>query len=104
MSYERPRGLIYYYRAKRIDGRVVKEYLGGGAAAAAAAAEDEQRRSERRVQRCRDLELEKLLSDLLQEFQSYWAMSDRLLTIGLEAHHYHRRRGEWRRRREEEAK
>ena len=104
MSYERRRGQIYYYRAKRIDGRVVKEYFGGGAAAVEAAAEDELRRSERRLQRCRELELEDVLSELSQEFHNYWEMSDRLLTIGLEAHHYHRRRGEWRRRREQEAK
>jgi hypothetical protein len=46
MGFERRRnGRLYYYRAQRRDGRVVKEYVGGGAKGLAAAAEDEARRA-----------------------------------------------------------
>ncbi len=99
MSYETRRGQKYYYRGRRVDGRVVKKYLGRGPAAKRAAAEDAQRKLDRLDQRRRELALENRLALFLDEFDLFWTASGRALRIALLAHNYHRRRGEWRRRR-----
>ncbi len=99
MSYETRRGQKYYYRARRVQGRVVKNYVGKGAAATRAAAEVAQRNLDRLVQRRRELALENRLALFLDEFDLFWTASGRALRIALLAHNYHRRRGEWRRRR-----
>lgn len=48
MGWERRRGCWYYYRAKRVSGRVVKEYVGSGPLAELSAAEDLERRANQR--------------------------------------------------------
>ena len=49
MGWEQRGNNPYYYRARRINGRVVKEYVGTGASAEAAAAEDKARRQARQI-------------------------------------------------------
>ncbi len=100
LSYETRRGRRYYYGAHRVEGRVVKQYLGRGPAAKRAAAEIAQRRLDQLEQRRRGLEIENQLSLFLNGFEQYWEASERAWRIALVACNYHRRRGEWRRRRE----
>ncbi len=99
MSYETRRGQKYYYRGRRVDGRVVKKYLGRCPAAKRAAAEDAHRRLDRLEQRRRELALENRLALFLDEFELFWTASERVLRLACLACNYHRRRGEWRRRR-----
>lgn len=51
MGWERRNNRRYYYRAKWVNGRVVKEYVGRGRAAEAAAAEDASRQEMKQVAR-----------------------------------------------------
>ena len=51
MAWERRSGGLFYYRGRRIAGKVLKTYLGRGTAAQAAALADERRRAERQAER-----------------------------------------------------
>jgi hypothetical protein len=99
VSYETRRGQKYYYRARRVEGRVVKQYVGRGPAAQQAADEDAQRRIDRLEQRRGELRFENQLSLLYEDFEQFWQASERAFRLALLACNYHRRRGEWRRRR-----
>jgi hypothetical protein len=101
MAWEsRRNGRQYYYRSRRIGGRVVKQYFGAGIAAYKAAAEDEAAR-ERRIaeadaraaERMRMAEPELLLDAL--EVATKALMRSTLTAAGYHQHH----RGEWRKRR-----
>ena len=104
MSWE-TRGVYgpYYTRSRRVDGRVVREYVGRGPLAEIIAQADEAEREARRLERRREreqLEQDRELDDL---FGAYSAGVDELLRSVLEAAGYYRhKRGEWRRRREQE--
>ena len=104
MSWE-TRGVYgpYYTRSRRVDGRVVREYVGRGPLAEIIAQADEAEREARRLERGREreqMEQDRELDDL---FGAYSAGVDELLRSVLEAAGYHRhKRGEWRRRREQE--
>ena len=50
-SRQRGRGRRYYYRSRKVQGRVVKEYVGVGTEAERAAAADELARAERESER-----------------------------------------------------
>ena len=99
MSYEARGSHRYYYRARKVDGRVVKEYVGHGPAAEVMAAQDEASRVERRaaaeVRRTRQSQL----TDLDRVTDATGASIETLLRASLVAAGYHRHhRGEWRRR------
>ena len=92
----------YYTQSRRVDGRVVREYVGRGPLAEIIAQADEAEREARRLERGREreqMEQDRELDDL---FGAYSAGVDELLRGVLEAAGYHRhKRGEWRRRREQ---
>jgi hypothetical protein len=97
MGWERGR---YYTRSRKVNGRVVREYVGTGPAAAAAAQMDAERR-ERRRQEALDLQqvkadldaLDSTIGDLCEKI-------DLATRAALEAAGYHQhKRGEWRKRR-----
>jgi hypothetical protein len=101
MAWEtRRNGRRYYYRVRRVNGRVVREYVGTGPAAEAAAALDSAHRqlkqlgrAERAAKDAADRELEADLS-LLDDLANLFARA------ALEAAGYHRHaRGQWRKRR-----
>jgi hypothetical protein len=99
MGFEQRKAQKYYYRARRENGRVVKQYLGAGPAAAEAAAQDQARRRRRQQERDRQRELAAQYDALAGGLEPYWQACERLLALALAAHGYYRRRGEWRRRR-----
>ena len=104
MSWE-TRGVYgpYYTRSRRLDGRVVREYVGRGPLADIIAQADEAEREARRLERRREREQLEQDRELDQLFLAYSAGVDELLRSALEAAGYHRhKRGEWRRRREQE--
>ena len=96
----RERGGLYYTRSRKVDGRVVREYVGGGTLGELAARMDteERRRREDEAAAWRE-ERERLegLAGLLDEFYEDVETVTRavLLATGFRRH----KRGEWRKRR-----
>ena len=90
----------YYYRVRKVNGRVVREYVGGGRIGALAAELDElnrqQREAEREARRRQREELAALESSLdrLAELAELAARAA-LLAAGYHQH----KRGDWRKRR-----
>jgi hypothetical protein len=96
MAWETRGNQRYYYRARKVNGRVIKEYVGTGAAAEAAAAEDEARRIARAKRKSVSIEGDPLTSLM----DSYLEFSDIFFNGSLVASGYYRHHGgEWRRRR-----
>ena len=90
----------YYTRSKRVDGRVVREYVGSGPIAeliAALDAESRRERDERRATRnARRAELESTIALLDRSWEGVLGLVRAVLVSnGYYRHH----RGEWRRRR-----
>lgn len=101
MAWERRNGRgRYYTRAKRVDGRVVREYVGGGKKGAAAARADADRRAE---QAATTKALQKLESEFARAdvgLTSLEQACDIMLRATLIAAGWHQHdRGVWRRRR-----
>lgn len=104
MSWE-TRGVYgpYYTRSRRVDGRVVREYVGRGPLADIIAQADEAEREAHRLQRRREREQMEQDRRLDETFSTYSAGVDELLRSALEAAGYHQhKRGEWRRARGQE--
>jgi hypothetical protein len=90
----------YYYRVRKVSGRVVREYVGGGAIGELCAELDEIERQERgRKRRYQKKERDKIEA-LKKQLDGLEAVADlaaraALLAAGFRKH----KRGEWRRRR-----
>ncbi|MBY0456956.1 MAG: hypothetical protein K2V38_06445 [Gemmataceae bacterium] len=100
MAWEQRGSASYYYTAERIDGRVVKQYVGTGPVAELAAELDAIRMQERAEaaerERCDREELAALESALTPLNE----LADALTAAALVAAGYHRpKRGPWRKRR-----
>ncbi len=97
----RERGGLYYTRSRKVNGKVVREYIGGGLLGELAAqmdADTRQRREEEsaalREDKQRTAELEEPIDELCES-------TDLLVKAALLAAGYHQHnRGEWRKRRE----
>ncbi len=102
MAWEkRERGGLYYTRSRKVNGQVVREYVGGGVLGEFAArmdAADRQKREEEkaawREERERLEELAGLVDELCQDVETLAQAT--LLAAGFRRHN----RGEWRRSRE----
>ena len=102
MAWEkRERGGLYYTRSRKVDGRVVREYVGGGLRGEKAArmdSKEQQRREEEaaawREERERLEELEGLIDEFCEAVETVARAT--LLAAGFRQHN----RGEWRRRRD----
>ena len=99
MGWERRRNGAYYYRARKVNGRVVKEYVGAGPLAQALAAQDARTRAERRAtSEVRRTERARLAGVDAAVDASHEAV-ETLLRASLVLAGFHRhQRGEWRRR------
>ena len=98
---KRERGGLYYTRSRKVDGRVVREYVGGGALGELAAlmdAQERQRREEEAAAWREEQERLEELAGLVDEFREAVETVARatLLAAGFRQHN----RGEWRRRRD----
>jgi hypothetical protein len=91
----------YYYRVHKVNGRVVREYVGRGPAGELAAQLDALERH-RRQQEARALRREKRDLDALDaDLKAVTETADLLACAALLAAGFHRhKRGEWRRRRD----
>ena len=99
MAWERRGSNLYYYQSKRVDGRVLKKYVGTGEVAQAIAQADETIRRSRaaRSERAR-VELEEART-LASAGEELCEAAEILAVAELVASGYHRHKGEWRMRR-----
>src|SRR5215212_1597902 len=103
MAWEkRERGGLYYTRSRKVNGKVVREYLGTGPLAELAALMDAQERLRReeeaaawREKRERFEELAGLVDELCEDVET--VVRATLLAAGFRRHN----RGQWRKRREQ---
>ena len=98
---KRERGGLYYTRSRKVNGRVVREYVGGGLLGEIAARMDAEERLRReaeaatwREERERLEELAGLVDELCEAVETVARAT--LLAAGFRQHN----RGEWRRRRD----
>jgi hypothetical protein len=101
MAWEQRGARIYYYRSRKIRGRVVKEYVGAGPTAALIAAHDEAERERRHEERQRAREDARQLADLARQHDAFSRAADALTAAALMAAGYQQHaRGAWRKRRD----
>jgi len=99
MPWEERRGRKYYYRKRRIGGRVMSEYIGTGPVAEPAAALDESKRQAREEERelfRREQEKQRAID---QEVDRVCRLIQNLTYGTLLVHGFHTHKGEWRKRR-----
>jgi len=99
MGWEKGR---YYTRSQKVNGRVVREYIGGGEVGALAAQLDAIEREHREWER----ECWRLEKEQMESFDASVAkvcqMADIIAKAAMVAAGFHCHRGEWRRRRVQE--
>jgi hypothetical protein len=100
MGWETRRNGTYYYRARKVGGRVLKEYVGAGPLAEVAAAADVRARNEciwiaeqQRAERTSPAAIDGLLGSFIDATEALTRAT--LVLAGFHCHHG----GEWRRRR-----
>lgn len=97
----RDRGGRYYTRSRKVNGQVVREYVGGGVVGEIAALEDVQARREREEQAELDREERERVEVLTEPIERLCEEAETLARVALLAAGYRRHdRGEWRRKRE----
>lgn len=102
MPWEQRGNQTYYYRSKRVGGRVVKEYLGGGVLGMLAAETDEIEREQRADERAQLQAERDHWADLERSARELDDLADGLAAVELLTAGFHRHdRGTWRRRRDE---
>ena len=95
MAWERRGNQKFYYRSRKVNGRVVREYIGRGERAKRAAQEDAQKKAVREHDRIERREWESMDKDIAQLHQLTKLLThSHLVNAGFYRHH----RGEWRRR------
>ena len=102
MAWESRRNKSYYYRKRKVGGKVVSEYIGAGYSGLLAEqltervkAEAEQKRREWQAIRDEQQRLDKMVNDFGQLATAY---ADALLLVNGYRQH---KRGEWRKKREQ---
>ena len=100
MGWERRGNGAYYYRATKVDGRVVKEYVGAGPLAELAARHDAERRAARAAEAAAQCLEHGRLAAIDAAVDAAHGAVETVLRASLVAAGYRlHRRGEWRRRR-----
>jgi hypothetical protein len=96
----RNRGGLYYTRSRKVDGRVVREYVGGGVLGEIAARMDADERRQREEEAAFWIEERESLETLDGLTEELYEAAEVLAQAALVAAGYHRhKRGEWRKRR-----
>jgi hypothetical protein len=95
MAWEKRGNRDYYYKKRRIGGRVVSEYVGSGALAELQALLDQEEKESRKYEQAKRLQAEELEAkiDQVDEYSRTLAKAA-LLLAG-----YHPHKGQWRKRR-----
>lgn len=103
MAWEQRGNNSYYYRSRKIGGRVVKEYIGAGLTAEIVAARDEAARERRHAERERERAELRRLAAIEAEYAVFARACDALAAAALLAVGYRQHaRGAWRKRRDGE--
>jgi hypothetical protein len=100
MGWERRGSGNYYYRKRRIGGRVVTEYVGKGLSGELGAWYDDQTRTERELDRAAREKAraeEEQIDQTIAEFEKLVQVITREYLI---AQGYHNHKGQWRRKRD----
>ena len=101
MAWEkRKRGTSYYTRSRKVDGRVIREYVGGGVLGEIAALEDAYERRRREEEAAYWREERERLRALVSSVEELCEAAEILARAHLVAGGYRRTGGHWRRRRE----
>jgi hypothetical protein len=99
----RERGGRYYTRSRKVDGRVVREYVGGGLMGELAARFDEAEREKRKIDaamvRLERARIEALVAPVVELCE----VAEVLCRAALVNGGYRRYQGKWRRKREQRA-
>ena len=103
MAWERrERGSLYYTRSKKVNGEVVREYIGSGWLGQLAAMEDERKREQERQRAAFEREERARLEEALAPVEELDEAAEILARSVFLAGGYHRhKRGEWRKKREQ---
>jgi hypothetical protein len=96
----RKSGGRYYTRSRRVDGRVVREYVGGGVLGEIAALEDYYERRRREEETAYQREERERLQALTAPTEELCDAVEVIARAALLASGYHRHKGEWRKRRD----
>ena len=95
----RERGGHYYTRSRKVDGRVVREYVGGGLIGELAARFDEAEREKRKIEaameRLERARIETLVALVVEQYE----VAEILCRAALVDSGYRRYQGKWRRKR-----
>jgi hypothetical protein len=90
----------YYYQSRRIDGRVVREYIGAGYVAGLISQLDALEREKRHLKKV-DLHLQKTALEVLDnDMKALAQMTGLVARAALLAAGYHQHKRQWRKRRE----
>lgn len=95
MSWEKRNKQTYFYRRRRVNGRIVSDYLGRGPLAQAAQVLADQEARQKTDERAVLQELDRLA----QMVDEYGEQVKMLVAAHLYVNGYHYHRGEWRKRR-----
>jgi hypothetical protein len=103
LAWETRFGRRYYYRGRRVNGRVHKQYLGRGPEAEAAAKEDAERHTRIRAERDAHRAEQQACKDVLENVEAFDRQVRGVVKATLVAMGFHQHaRGQWRRRRRSE--
>ena len=101
MGWETRRNRTYYYRSRKVGGRVIKEYIGAGPLAELAATQDAADRAERTAASAAKRSTRAELDAVDAPVDAFAATLESLTRARLLLAGYHRHHGgEWRRRRD----
>ena len=98
----RERGSLYYTRSRKVNGEVVREYIGSGLLGRLAAMEDERKREQESQKAAFEREERERLEEVLAPVEELDQAAEILARVALLAGGYHQhKRGEWRKKREQ---
>ncbi len=92
----RRNGRKYYYRSRRVQGRVVKEYVGGGEQGRQAAAADQAGRNARRQAARLCKEMNKDVGDLVVQLDEFDKLVDQIVICQLVGSGWRQHHRQWR--------
>ena len=101
MGWEKRNGRAYYYRKRRINGRVTSEYLGTGFVADIHATDDAEARREREQVRQAERQLRHAEQIVEQQLDTVQQALEPVTAACLIAAGFHKHRGQWRKKRRE---